>query len=86
MPLIEEIHADSGGTYGARRFTRALRRKRRHSPLHGRAADGRAGPGGRHPWPRPPHHGPGAVGAASAGPDRAATSPPRGPISCGWRT
>lgn len=27
MPLIEEIHAESGGTYGARRITRALRRK-----------------------------------------------------------
>ncbi|MES4886247.1 IS3 family transposase [Streptomyces sp. NPDC000349] len=27
MPLIEEIHAKSGGTYGARRITRALRRK-----------------------------------------------------------
>ncbi|WP_435886644.1 IS3 family transposase [Streptomyces hirsutus] len=27
MPLIEKIHAESGGTYGARRITRALRRK-----------------------------------------------------------
>ncbi|MDN3028106.1 IS3 family transposase [Streptomyces sp. S.PB5] len=27
MPLIEEIHAESGATYGARRITRALRRK-----------------------------------------------------------
>jgi len=27
MPLIEEIHAESAGTYGARRITRALRRK-----------------------------------------------------------
>ncbi|MGW3202422.1 IS3 family transposase, partial [Streptomyces sp. NPDC001118] len=27
MPLIEEIHAESGGTYGARRIARALRRK-----------------------------------------------------------
>ncbi|MFD5775479.1 IS3 family transposase [Streptomyces sp. PDY-4] len=27
MPLIEEVHAESGGTYGARRITRALRRK-----------------------------------------------------------
>ncbi|WP_107069852.1 IS3 family transposase [Streptomyces sp. CNQ431] len=27
MPLIEEIHAESGGTYGARRITRALGRK-----------------------------------------------------------
>ncbi|MFK4100723.1 IS3 family transposase [Streptomyces sp. NPDC019531] len=27
MPVIEEIHAESGGTYGARRITRALRRK-----------------------------------------------------------
>ena len=27
MPVIEEIHADSGGTYGARRITRALRRE-----------------------------------------------------------
>ncbi|MET8012846.1 IS3 family transposase [Streptomyces sp. NPDC005271] len=27
MPLIEEIHAESGGTYGTRRITRALRRK-----------------------------------------------------------
>ncbi|MER6358679.1 IS3 family transposase [Streptomyces sp. NPDC001634] len=27
MPLIEEIHAESGGSYGARRITRALRRK-----------------------------------------------------------
>jgi putative transposase len=27
MPLIEEIHAESGATYGARRITRALRHK-----------------------------------------------------------
>ncbi|MCX5355826.1 IS3 family transposase [Streptomyces mirabilis] len=27
LPLIEEIHAESGATYGARRITRALRRK-----------------------------------------------------------
>ncbi|MGP3951473.1 IS3 family transposase [Streptomyces sp. 7N604] len=27
MPLIEQIHTESGGTYGARRITRALRRK-----------------------------------------------------------
>lgn len=27
MPLIEEIHETSGGTYGAHRITRALRRK-----------------------------------------------------------
>ncbi|MFE1408005.1 IS3 family transposase [Streptomyces sp. NPDC058770] len=27
MPLIEEVHAESGGAYGARRITRALRRK-----------------------------------------------------------
>ncbi|MFJ4548901.1 IS3 family transposase [Streptomyces sp. NPDC088817] len=27
MPLIERVHAESGGTYGARRITRALRRK-----------------------------------------------------------
>ncbi|MDX3241252.1 IS3 family transposase [Streptomyces sp. ME18-1-4] len=27
MPVIEEIHAESGGTYGARRITRALRRR-----------------------------------------------------------
>jgi transposase InsO family protein len=27
MPLIEQIHAESGGTYGARRITRALKRK-----------------------------------------------------------
>jgi transposase InsO family protein len=27
MPVIEEIHAESGGTYGTRRITRALRRK-----------------------------------------------------------
>ncbi len=27
MPLIEQVHAESGGTYGARRITRALRRK-----------------------------------------------------------
>ncbi|MFF7403402.1 IS3 family transposase [Streptomyces murinus] len=26
MPLIEQAHAESGGTYGARRITRALRR------------------------------------------------------------
>ncbi|MGP3945175.1 IS3 family transposase [Streptomyces sp. 6N106] len=26
MPLIEQVHAESGGTYGARRITRALRR------------------------------------------------------------
>ncbi|MFE9045866.1 IS3 family transposase [Streptomyces sp. NPDC007818] len=27
MPLIEEAHAESGGTYSARRITRALRRR-----------------------------------------------------------
>ncbi|MCX4537930.1 IS3 family transposase [Streptomyces sp. NBC_01669] len=27
MPLIEQVHAESGGTYGARRITRALCRK-----------------------------------------------------------
>ncbi|MGW4049178.1 IS3 family transposase [Streptomyces sp. NPDC004721] len=27
IPLIERVHAESGGTYGARRITRALRRK-----------------------------------------------------------
>ncbi len=27
MPLIKEVHAESGGTYGVRRITRALRRK-----------------------------------------------------------
>ncbi|MDQ1046282.1 putative transposase [Streptomyces sp. V4I2] len=27
LPVIEQVHADSGGTYGARRITRALRRK-----------------------------------------------------------
>ena len=27
MPLIEQVHAESGGTYGVRRITRALRRK-----------------------------------------------------------
>ena len=27
MPLIQQVHAESGGTYGARRITRALRRK-----------------------------------------------------------
>ncbi|MGY1500497.1 IS3 family transposase [Streptomyces sp. QTS52] len=27
MALIEQIHAESGGAYGARRITRALRRK-----------------------------------------------------------
>jgi len=27
MPLIEQVHAESGGTYGARRITRALRRR-----------------------------------------------------------
>ncbi|MFF3488201.1 IS3 family transposase [Streptomyces sp. NPDC002701] len=27
MPVIEQVHAESGGTYGARRITRALRRK-----------------------------------------------------------
>jgi putative transposase len=26
-PLIEQVHAESGGTHGARRITRALRRK-----------------------------------------------------------
>ncbi|MGW7825138.1 IS3 family transposase [Streptomyces puniciscabiei] len=26
-PLIGQVHAESGGTYGARRITRALRRK-----------------------------------------------------------
>ncbi len=30
MPLIEQVHADSGGTYGVRRITRALRRKGVH--------------------------------------------------------
>ncbi len=27
MPMIEQTRAESGGTYGARRITRALRRK-----------------------------------------------------------
>ncbi len=27
MPLIEQVHSESGGTYGVRRITRALRRK-----------------------------------------------------------
>ncbi|GGL95600.1 hypothetical protein GCM10010129_44370 [Streptomyces fumigatiscleroticus] len=27
MPLLEQVHAESGGTYGARRITRALPRK-----------------------------------------------------------
>jgi putative transposase len=27
MPVIESVHAESGGTYGARRMTRALKRK-----------------------------------------------------------
>jgi putative transposase len=27
MPVIESVHAESGGTYGARRITRALKRK-----------------------------------------------------------
>ncbi|MGW2133530.1 IS3 family transposase [Streptomyces coelicoflavus] len=27
MPVMEEIHAESDGAYGARRITRALRRK-----------------------------------------------------------
>ncbi|MER6849886.1 IS3 family transposase [Streptomyces flaveolus] len=27
MPLIEKVHAESDGTYGARRITRALRRR-----------------------------------------------------------
>ncbi|GHJ40781.1 IS3 family transposase [Streptomyces sp. TS71-3] len=27
MPLIEQVHGESGGTYGARRIARALRRK-----------------------------------------------------------
>jgi putative transposase len=27
MPMIEPVHAESGGTYGSRRITRALRRK-----------------------------------------------------------
>nr|WP_240981346.1 IS3 family transposase [Streptomyces sp. N502] len=27
MPLIEQVHAESGGTCGVRRITRALRRK-----------------------------------------------------------
>ncbi|MBB1251915.1 IS3 family transposase [Streptomyces sp. OF3] len=27
MPLIEQVHAESGGTYGVRRITRALKRK-----------------------------------------------------------
>ncbi|MFJ4691807.1 IS3 family transposase [Streptomyces sp. NPDC088766] len=30
MPLIEQVHADSGGTHGVRRITRALRRKGVH--------------------------------------------------------
>jgi transposase InsO family protein len=27
MPLIQQVHTESGATYGARRITRALRRK-----------------------------------------------------------
>ncbi|MCP9961475.1 IS3 family transposase [Streptomyces somaliensis] len=30
MPLIEQVHAEPGGTYGVRRITRALRRKDVH--------------------------------------------------------
>jgi hypothetical protein len=30
MPLIEQVHAESGGTYGVRRITRALKRKGVH--------------------------------------------------------
>jgi transposase InsO family protein len=30
MPLIEQVHVESGGTYGVRRITRALRRKGVH--------------------------------------------------------
>ncbi|WP_107083833.1 IS3 family transposase [Streptomyces viridochromogenes] len=30
MPLIEQVHTESGGTYGVRRITRALRRKGVH--------------------------------------------------------
>ncbi len=30
MPLIEQVHAESGGTYGVRRIARALRRKGVH--------------------------------------------------------
>lgn len=33
MPLIEQVHAESGGTYGTRRITRVLRR-RGHEVAH----------------------------------------------------
>ncbi|NEB04190.1 IS3 family transposase [Streptomyces sp. SID13726] len=56
MPVIEEIHAESGGAYGARRIARALRRKGCR--------------GGRHPRAAPPRDGPAALGPAPAAPGR----------------
>ncbi|WP_435060295.1 transposase [Streptomyces sp. bgisy060] len=87
MPLIEKIHAESGATYGARRITRALRRKG-HEVARCTVERLMAELG---VWR--------ASSAAGAAVPRfrnrrhrvrrtwsTATSPPPGPISCGWRT
>ncbi|WP_427151695.1 IS3 family transposase [Streptomyces sp. TRM70308] len=71
MPLIGQVHTDPGGTCGARRITRALRRKGHEvarCTVERLVAE--PGPGGRPPRPTPPHDRPGAVCAASAGPGR----------------
>jgi transposase len=79
-PTASRRDAHAADRRGPRRVGRHLRRPpdhagpraqgRRGGPLHRRAADGRARPGRRHPWPAAPDHGSGAVGAASAGPGR----------------
>ncbi|WRZ96665.1 IS3 family transposase [Streptomyces sp. NBC_00841] len=86
IPLIEQVHAESGGTYGARRITRALCRKgvdvarctvERLMAELGPEASSVAG--GAAPRSRSRRH-----------PARrtwsTATSPPCGRISSGWRT
>ncbi|WP_329191328.1 IS3 family transposase [Streptomyces sp. NBC_01435] len=86
MPLIEEVHAESGATYGARRITRALGRKgvevarctverlMAELGLEASSVAGGAGPRFRSRRRR--------VRRAWS----TATLPPRGPTNCGSRT
>lgn len=86
VPVIEQVHAESAGTYGTRRITRALRRKgvevarctvERLMAEHG--LEGVIRGRRRRTTIR-----------SRRRPDRrtwwTTTSPRRGPISCGWRT
>ncbi|WP_331756179.1 IS3 family transposase (plasmid) [Streptomyces anulatus] len=86
MPLIEEVHAESGGTYGARRITRALGRKgvevARCTVERLMAELGLEGViRGRRRRPRFRSRRRRVRRTWST-----ATSPPRGPTSCGSRT